>query len=46
MEYDPAPPVAGGSPDKTSFLVYQVMKTMYDMGVEPLVDSLEKVAEH
>ncbi len=43
MEYDPAPPIAGGSPEKTSQMVNQMMKAMYDGGINPLIDSLEKV---
>ncbi|WKN41908.1 DJ-1/PfpI family protein [Tunicatimonas pelagia] len=43
MEYDPAPPIEGGTPDKTGAVVYQMMKGMYDMGVQPLMDSLENV---
>lgn len=42
MEYDPAPPIRGGTPEKTGFLVEWMMKAMYDAGVQPLVDSLEK----
>lgn len=41
MEYDPAPPIVGGSPEKTGRLVRWMMKSMYDAGVEPLIDSLE-----
>ena len=41
MEYDPAPPIAGGSPETTKPSVYQMMLAMYDMGVQPLMDSLE-----
>ncbi|MEM7551012.1 MAG: DJ-1/PfpI family protein [Bacteroidota bacterium] len=41
MEYDPAPPIIGGSPEKTKPDVYKMMLAMYDMGVQPLVDSLE-----
>lgn len=43
MEYDPAPPIVGGSPEKTGWMVEWMMKAMYDAGVTPLVDSLEKV---
>jgi putative intracellular protease/amidase len=43
MEYDPAPPISGGTPEKTGFLVEWMMEAMYDAGVNPLVDSLEKV---
>ncbi|MEM8897405.1 MAG: DJ-1/PfpI family protein [Bacteroidota bacterium] len=41
MEYDPAPPVVGGSPEKTDWAVNWMMKAMYDGGVQPLIDSLE-----
>jgi putative intracellular protease/amidase len=43
MEYDPAPPIEGGTPEKTNWLVEWMMNAMYDAGVNPLVDSLEKV---
>jgi hypothetical protein len=42
MEYNPEPPIVGGSPEKTSWLVEWMMKAMYDAGVNPLIDSLEK----
>ena len=41
MEYDPAPPLEGGSPEKTGWMVYQMMEAMYDGGVQPVMDSLE-----
>jgi hypothetical protein len=41
MEYDPTPPMEGGSPEKTGWLVKWMMKAMYDAGVNPLIDSLE-----
>ncbi len=41
MEYDPAPPIVGGRPDKTKPNVYQMLLAMYDMGAQPLIDSLE-----
>ena len=41
MEYDPAPPIEGGSPEKTGRLVRWMMKSMYDAGVNPIIDSLE-----
>lgn len=41
MEYDPQPPLEGGSPEKTNWAVGWLMKEMYDGGVEPLIDSLE-----
>ena len=43
MEYDPQPPIAGGSPQKTKPEVFNMMQTMYDMGIKPIVDSLERV---
>jgi len=41
MEYDPAPPISGGTPEKTGKVVHWMMKSMYDAGVQPLIDSLE-----
>jgi putative intracellular protease/amidase len=43
MEYDPHPPIQGGTPEKTGFLVEWMMESMYDAGVNPIIDSLEKV---
>lgn len=43
MEYDPHPPLEGGSPEKTGWLVRWMMTAMYDAGVNPVIDSLEKV---
>lgn len=42
MEYDPHPPIEGGTPDKTNWAVNWMMKAMYDGGVNPLIDSLER----
>ena len=42
LEYDPAPPISGGTPEKTGYLVRWMMKAMYDAGVDPLVEKLEK----
>lgn len=42
MEYDPHPPIQGGTPEKTGFLVEWMMNSMYDAGVNPVIDSLEK----
>ena len=42
MEYDPNPPLQGGSPEKTGWPVHWMMKSMYDAGAQPLIDSLEK----
>lgn len=41
MEYDPAPPIEGGSPEKTGFITYKMMEMMYTSGVDALIDSLE-----
>ena len=41
MEYDPAPPIVGGTPETTKPEVLQMMLAMYDMGMLPLIDSLE-----
>jgi putative intracellular protease/amidase len=45
MEYDPAPPMVGGSPEKTTWLVEWMMKAMYDAGMNPLIDSLEQTRQ-
>ncbi len=42
MEYDPAPPIEGGTPEKTNWAVNWMMKAMYDGGVDPLIEKLEK----
>ncbi len=42
MEYDPHPPIEGGTPDKTNWAVNWMMQAMYDGGVNPLIDSLER----
>jgi transcriptional regulator GlxA family with amidase domain len=42
MEYDPHPPIEGGTPEKTNWAVTWMMKAMYDGGIKPLIDSLEK----
>ena len=41
MEYDPHPPIEGGTPEKTNWAVNWMMQVMYDGGVNPLIDSLE-----
>jgi transcriptional regulator GlxA family with amidase domain len=46
MEYDPHPPIEGGTPEKTGFLVEWMMKAMYDAGVNPIIDSLETVKKN
>ncbi|MDX2061468.1 MAG: DJ-1/PfpI family protein [Bacteroidia bacterium] len=40
MEYDPSPPFVGGTPEKTPPAVFQLMQTMYDMG---LYDQLHRL---
>ncbi len=45
MEYDPAPPISGGTPEKTGWLVGWMMKAMYDSGINPLLDSLDKAKQ-
>ncbi len=41
MEYDPAPPIRGGTPRETRPAVTQMMTAIYDQGVLPLIDSLD-----
>lgn len=41
LEYNPEPPIVGGTPEKTSWLVEWMMKAMYDAGVNPVIDSLD-----
>ncbi|WP_396162199.1 DJ-1/PfpI family protein [Flavobacterium sp.] len=41
MEYDPHPPIEGGTQEKTNWAVNWIMEAMYDGGVIPLIDSLE-----
>ena len=42
MEYDPAPPIKGGTPESTNWLVKWMMEVMYAAGVDPLIEKLEK----
>ena len=42
LEYDPAPPIEGGTPEKTVWTVRWLMKAMYDGAVNPIIDSLEQ----
>lgn len=42
MEYDPAPPFEGGSPEKTSPKVLNFMTTMYKAGIDPIIKKLEE----
>lgn len=41
LEYNPEPPIIGGTPEKTGWLVEWMMNAMYDAGVNPIIDSLE-----
>lgn len=41
LEYDPQPPIVGGTPEKTGWLVEWMMTAMYGAGVNPIIDSLE-----
>lgn len=42
MEYDPHPPRLGGTPERTKPAITRMMRTLYDGGINPLMDSLEK----
>lgn len=42
MEYDPHPPLLGGTPERTKPAITRMMRTLYDGGINPLMDSLEK----
>lgn len=42
MEYDPHPPLLGGTPERTKPAIARMMRTLYDGGLNPLMDSLEK----
>ncbi len=46
MEYDPHPPIEGGTPEKTGYLVEWMMNSMYKAGINPIVDSLETVKKN
>ncbi|QLG47255.1 DJ-1/PfpI family protein [Costertonia aggregata] len=40
LEYDPAPPFEGGSPEKTDPVVTYMTKKMYDFYIEPVIKEL------
>jgi putative intracellular protease/amidase len=42
LEYNPGPPVTGGSPKNTDPVVTEMMLEMYDMGLKPLMDKDKK----
>lgn len=42
LEYDPHPPVQGGTPEKSPALITEMMREMYDMGILPLVNKQKK----
>ncbi len=46
MEYDPAPPFEGGSPEKTSPQVLSFMTMMYKAGVDPIIKDMENKKTH
>ncbi|MEL7248519.1 MAG: DJ-1/PfpI family protein [Bacteroidota bacterium] len=41
MEYDPQPPFAGGSPEKTRPAVFEYMNGMYKAGVDAIIEEME-----
>ncbi|MDQ1095217.1 MULTISPECIES: DJ-1/PfpI family protein [Chryseobacterium] len=43
LEYDPAPPVEGGTPERTDPDVRQMITELYKAGFNPVIDSLERV---
>ncbi|MEM6845557.1 MAG: DJ-1/PfpI family protein [Bacteroidota bacterium] len=46
MEYDPAPPIEGGSPEKTDNIVHWMLESMYTAGITTLIDSLESTTRN
>jgi transcriptional regulator GlxA family with amidase domain len=42
LEYDPAPPITGGSVTKTPAIVIDLMREMYDIGLKPLITKYGK----
>ncbi len=44
LEYDPHPPVKGGSVEKSPVLVSEMLQEMYDMGLQPLFKKYLKKA--
>lgn len=38
LEYNPHPPIKGGSPENTQPIVSEMMQEMYDMGMLPLIN--------
>ncbi|WP_100076940.1 DJ-1/PfpI family protein [Chryseobacterium camelliae] len=42
LEYDPAPPITGGTPGRTDPDVLQMMTELYKAGFNPVIDSLEQ----
>jgi transcriptional regulator GlxA family with amidase domain len=42
FEYDPKPPVKGGSVENTDELVIDMMRSMYDKGLLPLIEKAKK----
>lgn len=46
LEYDPAPPITGGTPGRTDSDVLQMMTELYKAGFNPVIDSLEQVKKN
>lgn len=46
LEYDPQPPIDAGVPDKSSKEAVDMMLTMYDMGLKPLIEEADKKRKH
>ncbi len=42
LEYDPAPPITGGSVAKSPPIVIDLMREMYDIGLKPLITKYGK----
>ncbi len=42
LEYDPAPPISGGTPERTDPDVRQMMTELYKAGFNPVIDSLKQ----
>ncbi|MBK6814182.1 MAG: DJ-1/PfpI family protein [Saprospiraceae bacterium] len=43
LEYDPEPPIEAGSVTNTDDLVIEMMRTMYDSGLLPMIESEKKL---
>lgn len=45
LEYNPGPPITGGSPKNTEPIVTEMMQEMYDIGFQPLFTAEQKKPE-